>query len=333
MSKDFEPGNLIKEAEQTQYALRSSFFYRLHGVWDALLSLVEEHSSKKLDWRARKALGISTAAWDKVALEMVSPALVFCHPSVITSEPRLIAYYRCLALLPQKGMQRLASSTQRQEDGKSGIDHERASAVAKAVNEILSLLIESDPDWKLECARTAAIMNYGTQVNGSWRNAIGEEGANRVKDLLVSHLVGSNVVREVAISNGARVAMSTSPPAVSDMRALILKTGYVVAFGSEPDVSIRDAHRTLVGTIEVKYGLDPAGALERYGAAMRSFQAAVRENARVINIYLASCFTPELRRRMNEDRLVNQDFNLLEVLGDKDRRLRFLDYVRRLVGL
>jgi hypothetical protein len=127
--------------------------------------------------------------------------------------------------------------------------------------------------------------------------------------------------------------VTTPPPAVNDTRALVLNAGYVIAFGSEPDVSIRDTADALVGTIEVKYGLDPAGALERYGAAMRSFQAAVRENARVTNIYLASCFTPELRRRMNEDRLVNQDFNLLEVLGDRDKRARFLDYVRHLVGL
>ena len=62
---------------------------------------------------------------------------------------------------------------------------------------------------------------------------------------------------------------------------------------------------------------------------MKSFEAATNENRRVVNVYLASCITPELRRRIAEDRLVNQEFNLTEVLNEAPRREEFLSYVRK----
>ena len=83
--------------------------------------------------------------------------------------------------------------------------------------------------------------------------------------------------------------------------------------------------------IEIKYGLDPAGALERYGAAMKSFEAAVSENSRVVNVYLASSITPEVRRRIDDDRLVNQDFNLIELLANSEKRQEFIEYAKRLI--
>ena len=98
-------------------------------------------------------------------------------------------------------------------------------------------------------------------------------------------------------------------------------------------MAIRDPRGSLIATIEVKYGLDPAGVLERYGAAKKSFESATRENARVTNVYLASCITPEVRRRTSEDRLVNQEHNLTEVLHDAGKRQEFLTDIRRLVRL
>jgi hypothetical protein len=98
-------------------------------------------------------------------------------------------------------------------------------------------------------------------------------------------------------------------------------------------VSIRNTEGVLKSTIEVKYGLDPAGALERYGAAKKSFEQATKENRRVHNIYLASCITPEVRNRIKEDRLVNEDFNLTEVLGNAEKRSEFLRRVEHLTTI
>ncbi len=96
---------------------------------------------------------------------------------------------------------------------------------------------------------------------------------------------------------------------------------------------MRNTRGNLIGTVEIKYGLDSAAALERYGAAQKSFEAAIRENARVSNVYLASCITPEVRRRISEDRVVNEDFNLTEVLNNEAKREEFLNYISRLLEL
>ena len=61
------------------------------------------------------------------------------------AEPRLIAYYRCLALLPQKGLQRLAIATKNLQQGKGRLTVQRSIIVSSAVNNIVSLLIDSDP--------------------------------------------------------------------------------------------------------------------------------------------------------------------------------------------
>ena len=152
--------DLQREAEQARYALRSSFYYRVHGAWDEILKPLDLVST--LDWDSRDEWGISDTAWSRVEEKSAVPSHVFCNPSAIEAEPRLIAYYRCLALLPQKGLQRLAIATKNLEQGKGRLTVQRSIIVSSAVNNIVSLLINSDPSWTLERARTAALMNLGS---------------------------------------------------------------------------------------------------------------------------------------------------------------------------
>ena len=323
-----------REAEQTRYALRSSFFYRVHSQWTSLLALAEQQAGRPgLDWTQPQNLGISDAAWRRVESDGVVQTLVFCHPEVIRQTPALITYYRCLALLPQKGLQRLAGySTKALEEGKaSNLSRSRAQGISSVLNSLISLLIDSDPNWTLENARVAALLNLGTQINGSWRNEIGSEGSRRVKELLVGSFIESRLVENVIGPDGSNVPYSEAAPSSENIRGLDTVNGYTIRFGSEPDVSIRDGQGRLISTIEIKYGLDPAGALERYGAAMKSFEAAVSENSRVVNVYLASSITPEVRRRIDDDRLVNQDFNLIELLANSEKRQEFIEYAKRLI--
>ena len=326
--------DLRQEAERARYTLRSSFFYRVHFQWTMLLVLVEQQAgSFTSEWGQLPDIGISDTAWSQVQDEVINPALVFCHPEVIQQTPTLITYYRCLALLPQKGLKPFGlSSTKNLEEGKnSNLSKPRAQGIARVLNSLISLLIESDHNWTLENARVAALLNFGTQINGSWRNEIGSEGGRRVKALLVGSLAEAELVKNIIRLDNSIVTPSDEVPSIEDIRGLITVTDYAITFSSEPDVSIRNRQGALVATIEVKYGLDPAGALERYGAAKKSFEEAVRENSRVMNVYLASMITTEVRRRIDDDRLVNQDFNLTEVLANSERRREFIGYVRRLI--
>jgi len=331
--------SLQQEAEQASYALRSSFFYRVHSLWPNLLRMLSLAEDLKVDWEGRTELGISDVAWQRIRAQGINPVNVFCHPEVIKATPPLIAYYRCLALLPQKGAQRLAYATKQFEEGKrTNVTEKQAAKLSQVFNGLVSLLIESDPKWSLEQNRVAALLNLGTQVNGSWRNEIGAEGSRRVKELLTSHLVQAGLITDASRTDGSKIevaelAGAPEAPPIDVIRSFRTSAGYTFTFGSEPDISIRNADGVLVSTIEVKYGLDPAGALERYGAAKKSFEQATRENPRVHNIYLASCITPEVRNRISEDRLVNADFNLTEVLGDAEKRTQFLKHIEHLISL
>jgi len=331
--------HLQHEAEKASYALRSSFFYRVHSVWPNLLQMLTLARDLGVRWEGRGELGISQEAWQQVQKQGIDPVNAFCHPEVIRATPPLVTYYRCLALLPQKGAQRLAFATKQLEDGKRAVlAEEQAGQLAQVFNGLISLLIESDPNWSLEQNHVAALLNLGTQVNGSWRNEIGAEGSRRVKELLIGHFAQGRLIADASRTDGSRMdaaelvsAGHASP--IEAIRSFSTRNGYTFIFGSEPDISIRNAGGVLVSTVEVKYGLDPAGALERYGAAKKSFEHATAENRRVHNVYLASCITDEVRSRIAQDRLVNEDFNLTEVLADSETRGRFLAHIQHQVSL
>lgn len=330
MSTPADDKALQQEAERARYALRSSYYYRMDGHWDGLLELLNGVADP--DWDGRAGWGISEAAWVQAQQTGATPVSVFCHPEVITAEPRLIAYYRHLAVLPQKGMQTLGVNTANLEEGRGRLNAARSIRIAATVNSFICAVIEADPNWDLAKSRVAALLNLGSQINGSWRNEVGNEGGRRVKQLLMAFLLQREAVGSMLLNDGSEVAPGTEI-AEQSVRELRLSNGATLAFSSEPDVAVRDAQGNLTGTVEIKYGLDPAAALERYGAAKKSFEEAVRENVRVANIYLASCITPEVRRRISDDRIVNADFNLTEVLNDGGKREEFLSYIRRLLEL
>ena len=81
---------------------------------------------------------------------------------------------------------------------------------------------------------------------------------------------------------------------------------------------------SLEATIEIKGGIDPAGALERLGAAEKSAQAAIEINARCKNFLVAGVITAEMRRRLDQSRLFEKDFQLVELLSDETRQAEFL---------
>ena len=194
------------------------------------------------------------------------------------------------------------------------------------------------PEWTLDKSRVAALLNLGSQINGSWRNEVGAEGGRKVKELLLEHFARKKLIVGATRTDGASLVMKSRNDTkmlapLETIRSFVTDGGYRFTFGSEPDVAIRDSKGILISTIEVKYGLDPAGALERYGAAKKSFEQATKENRRVHNIYLASCITAELRARIDGDRLVNEDFNLTEILADAKMRANFLKRVEHLVSL
>ncbi len=316
-----------KEIAQTQYSLRTFFFYRGRKTFRTLCELVEKIDFTKYDWGDFQGLGISKPSWKYIQKNKIPPSLFFCHPQLVVDMPVLVGYYRSLALLPQKGLGRLAFNTKNLEEGKTrSLSKIKATQISKVINNLVSSLIDSDPNFSLEEIRLAAQANLGTQINGSWRNEIGNEGSRRIDALILRHFLDKAQISEVILKDGTIASPAKVPISVDDVKGFKLINEYKVLFGSEPDISIRNPQGVLEGAIEVKAGVDPAGALERYGAAKKSFDKALTENKATITFYVASSpmLTAAVMDAMANDRLVRKEFNLTEIFLENEAREEFL---------
>lgn len=322
-----------EEAEQLQYSLRSSFFYRRRLELSSLIAMVKRVKSGEQDWGEPLALGISESAWTYAGGKRIPPCELFCHPDVVAAQPELIAYYRCLAVLPQKGLQRLAFGVGALERGRGSMGPDRALLLSKVLNGYISALVDSDPAFSVRGALFAAMMNFGAQTNGSWRNEIGLEGSRRVNEVVLGHFLSAGLIASISRRDGKQMPVSRAGGALESIQALELTNGYTVLFGTEPDISILDASGMLEAAVEVKAGIDPAGALERYGAAKKSFDRALQQNKSATTVCLASCITDGVRRAMSDDRLVRRDFNLTLILVDAGARAEFLECIHWLAHL
>ncbi|MDZ7261415.1 MAG: XcyI family restriction endonuclease [candidate division KSB1 bacterium] len=327
-------GSIDKEADQLQYSLRSTFFYRKRVHFKTLLQDIRGIDSSLYNWTSYPELGISESSWKHIQAQEIPPVQIFCHPDVISAQPHLIMYYRSIAVLSQKGVQRLLFEIRSFENKKVGtLEKEKALVLARPLNNYISVLIDSDSNFSLEDALLVGVMNFGTQINGSWRNEIGVEGSRRIKELLLRYFEDHAIISDIRLKDGRSIQQLPLPFSVDTIQAFSVINGYQVVFGSEPDISIINPQNTLEVAIEVKAGIDPAGALERYGAAKKSFDRALRENKSATTIYLASCITEGVKKAMSDDRLVRREFNLTDIFVNETAKEKFLEYIKWLMHL
>jgi hypothetical protein len=194
------------------------------------------------------------------------------------------------------------------------ISGERALKISRAYNLFISSIILNSTNWTLENGHRTIIATMGISLDGTMRNKVGEIGEDRIRRMIVQWLLEKNLILspELVIDN-----LPVDLP-----RSFGLISGFKMNFSSEPDIAfIRDEE--LVATIEIKGGIDPAGVLERYGAAKKSFEHAVSQSGRCRNFYLGGVFTDELQRRINSDRLVEKTYNMILILNDREVREDF----------
>jgi hypothetical protein len=82
-----------------------------------------------------------------------------------------------------------------------------------------------------------------------------------------------------------------------------LSDGRVVTFGDEPDIAFYKGDR-IRAAVEVKGGIDPAGILERLGAALKSLNRAREENPTAVTILIVQ--GTSLTGRAKEDLELNR---------------------------
>ncbi len=143
--------------------------------------------------------------------------------------------------------------------------------ISKHLNKIVSILIEHDEtidDREFDLWRGMAA---GSQAQGSWQNTKGDRAEVVIKDLIERRIREKGLVLE-EISHGKGEVIK-------------LRDGRQFILGSEPDIGVYKNSNIQIA-VEIKGGIDPAGVLERFGAALKSLRRAKQENSKSITIVI-----------------------------------------------
>lgn len=280
-----------------------------------------EHFNKSLTWHPLNNLMIDKDIWKYVIEEKkYDPKFIFCHPEVLLEEPITSLYYRGLCGLSIKAAKNYFGAVENLESGnpRARIDTNKANKMACIYNTFICSIIKNSTDWTLENGYRTIIATMGITLDGRMRNKIGEIAEERIKILIL----------EWIWENGLLIIPEISKEDIYETHSKdwILKNNIRMVFSSEPDVSFY-SDDNLIAVIEIKGGTDPAGALERYGAATKSFQHALETSKRCKNFYLSATFTEELKRRIKKDRLVEKEFDIVEILDNPEVRSEFFKEV------
>lgn len=336
-----------KEANRINYRLRSTFFYRklkeyntlsFSAKIDALLPVKQLYI-----WDDRANWGIGEDAFTYVSnhsnLELIQ---VFCHPKLIREHSILLAYYRNIAALSQKAVNYLVGinlkKLETDEQNQFPLAEDKAFVLSRLFNEHISLIIDSSIESLTEKELYGILLaSTGTQIDGSWRNAIGEEAEKIVQRLLIKEAKELKLLAAFIPRTGTAIELYNSDNLeqqlgnIQSYRGIMLANHTSLLFSKEPDISLLNNQGITVGVIEIKGGTDPAGALERYGAAKKSFEEALRINPEVKTILVASCITTEVNTRIENDSTISTYFNLTEILTEQ--KLQYKNFIQEVFSL
>ncbi len=99
---------------------KSEFFHQKLHEWGLLTiaTKIERSKGEDFEWNLN-LLGISPQAWNKVIHRGIKPVIVFANPSILKKIRGAVGYYRMLAMVSQKSMNRVKLSASRYESGKA----------------------------------------------------------------------------------------------------------------------------------------------------------------------------------------------------------------------
>ncbi len=326
---------LLIEAHQINYRLRSTFFYRKLKEYNVLNfpSVVANITplSELYNWDQRANWGISEDAFTYISTHKELKFIqVFCHPKLLREYPMLLAYYRNIAALSQKSVSYLigisVAKYEADQENKTFLNDQQITLLTRLFNEHMSLIIDSSIQSFTERELQGLLLtSTGAQIDGAWRNAIGEEAEKVVQRLLVKEAEQLDLLSAFIPRSGTGMEpfvldqLEAQLGNIGQYRGIILNNQTSVLFSSGPDISLIGKEGNTVGVIEVKGGTDPTDALERYGAAKKSFEDTIRTSPQAKTILVASCITPEALQRIEQDKTIFRYFNLTQIVREKQR--------------
>lgn len=288
---------------------------RIRSRADELVRVKIMAFREKLFWD-RGQLGIDEEAWHHVEAIKATPALVFAHPDVLCAHPDTSLHYRGIATLSLKRVQQIAGSVSQWEDAPSQarVKRERALKVARLYNFVISSIIRNSTEWTLENGYRNVLATIGITLDGALRNIIGQEAEQAVKERILEWLKGHS---EVLLE----------PEGTGEAWYLGNEKALRMTHFSEPDICFEgkrsDGSWEIVSTIEVKGGMDPAGALERLGAVKKSFD---QTPTRAKNFLVVGVVTDEMRKQLGQ-MSIEKFFLLNETLHNDTKWTEFINEV------
>ncbi len=288
---------------------KSKFFHAKLHEWE-LIEIVHELETIKgeeLDWN-KQELGISLKAWDKIIHRGIKPIRVFSHPKVIKENPKRVRYYRMLAMVSQKSMTKVGLSVNDYEENRKKLDYNTALRISRHLNRIISILIEDDEELDEKEFDLWRGMAAGAQAQGAWQNTKGDMAEIIIKDLIKKRINEKGVVIKEK-KNGKN-------------EMFILEDGRVLLMSNEPDIAIYK-DKIIQISMEIKGGIDPAGVLERFGAALKSLKRAKEENPNSITILIMQgvSLTPKAKQEIDKSKEIIDYFFIFEdIINEKDIR-------------
>lgn len=294
---------------------KSTFFHQRLHEWKLIevSQEIERISGESLAWDL-KELNITELAWNRIIHSGIKPIITFAHPSVLIDVNRSVGYYRMLAMVSQKSMGQIGLATTRFEQTDKPPSSEAAQRIARRLNAVICTLIEQEQEIETREFDLWRGMAAGSQAQGSWQNRKGD----LIEEIMRQDLV-SQLYRVGLIENASPV----------DIRhravELNLVDGRTVRMGSEPDIEVFTKGR-IQAAVEVKGGIDPAGVLERVGAAIKSLRRS-KENspgATTILVMTAVSLSAQAISDIESSRLsVNYLFTVEEILHDAERKAEY----------
>lgn len=335
------PNSVVKES----YLLKSTFFYnrlRTEGYF-SLFAQIKKYSKVEggnLQWNSLDEWHISHEAWKIITENDIQPILVFVHPKVLQLNPQFLKYYRSVAMIPQKGLKAISGVSN--VDGIEGgeveagrLSQKQVERLVQSVNETMSMVVSLASDINEKKLEGMMYATAGTKIDGSWRNSIGAEGERVIRRIILHDLLTHSEVTSVVDKDNQ--IHSVSGWNIGDdfdcIKVINLVNGYSILFSSEPDVTMYDGSGAIVGVIEIKSGLDPAGALERLGAMFKSFENTLAEYPNAVTILVASCITDEVESRLGASMLVRQKYITTNITSNEHEKRKFVNRIRTIVKL
>jgi len=308
------PSDKEKESWSIDQITKSEFFHQKLHEWGLLEIAYELEAIKgeELNWDLKK-LNISQKAWNKIIHRGIKPVRVFSHPEVLKGNPKRISYYRMLAMVSQKSMSKVGLTVNSYEGGQKSFDNNIALEISKHLNRIISILIEHDEKIDAREFDLWRGMAAGSQAQGSWQNTKGDLSEVVIKELIERKVREEGLIIKETIHG--------------KNEKLELKDGRILVMGSEPDIGIYK-NGTIQVAVEIKGGIDPAGVLERFGAALKSLRRAKQENSQSVTILIMQgvSLTSKAEEEISKSKaIIDYFFTIEDVIGNEDLRKRLFE--------